>query len=139
LKYFDISIIFNLNCDNGFGNNVRRERRRDGGYVIDVRTGAVVVAGLSMPHSPRWYRGRRGLLDLGAGQFGRVDPGAGRFWSIAFCPGYLRGLTFVGDYAVVMLSKPRHDKTVRGASSLPGGGRSRSVASFDAGWGELSR
>jgi uncharacterized protein (TIGR03032 family) len=27
---------------------------------------------------------------------------------ITFCPGYLRGLTFHGDYAIATLSKPRH-------------------------------
>ena len=31
-----------------------------------------------------------------------------------FCPGYLRGLAFVGDYAVVGLSRPRDDKTFGG-------------------------
>lgn len=30
-----------------------RDRRTDGGVVIDVATGEVVCAGLSMPHSPR--------------------------------------------------------------------------------------
>ena len=30
------------------------------------------------------------------------------FQPVDFCPGYLRELTFVGDYAVVTLSKPRH-------------------------------
>ena len=91
-----------------------RDRRRDGGCVSDVQTAAVIVAGLSMPHSPRWYRGQLWVLNSGAGQFGRVDVNAGRFEPIAFCPGYLRGLTFVGDYAVVTLSKPRHDKTFGG-------------------------
>jgi uncharacterized protein (TIGR03032 family) len=43
-----------------------------------------------------------------------VEADVGRFQSIAFCPGFLRGLTFVGDYAVVTLSKPRHDKTFGG-------------------------
>lgn len=38
----------------------------------------------------------------------------GRFEPVAFCPGYLRGLAFVGDYAVVTLSKPRHDPTFGG-------------------------
>ena len=38
----------------------------------------------------------------------------GRFEPLAFCPGYLRGLAFVGDYAVVGLSRPRHDKTFGG-------------------------
>jgi uncharacterized protein (TIGR03032 family) len=33
---------------------------------------------------------------------------------LAFCPGYLRGLAFAGDYAVVGLSRPRHDKNFGG-------------------------
>ena len=33
---------------------------------------------------------------------------------MTFCPGYLRGLAFAGDYAVVGLSRPRHDKTFGG-------------------------
>ena len=33
---------------------------------------------------------------------------------MAFCPGYLRGLDFVGRFAVVGLSKPRHDTTFSG-------------------------
>jgi uncharacterized protein (TIGR03032 family) len=91
-----------------------RDRRRDGGVVLDVRTGGVVVAGLSMPHSPRLYRGRLWLLNSGTGFFGSADPGSGRFEPLAFCPGYLRGLAFAGDYAVVGLSRPRHDRTFAG-------------------------
>ena len=33
---------------------------------------------------------------------------------MTFCPGYARGLGFVGDYAVVALSKPRDNKTFSG-------------------------
>ncbi len=33
---------------------------------------------------------------------------------LAFCPGYLRGLAFHGDWAVVGLSRPRQDKTFSG-------------------------
>ena len=54
------------------------------------------------------------MLNSGTGEFGRVDLAAGRFEPIAFCPGYLRGLAFVGDYAIVSLSQPRHDKTFGG-------------------------
>jgi uncharacterized protein (TIGR03032 family) len=85
-----------------------RDRRRDGGCVIDVETNEVVVRGLSMPHSPRWYRNRLWLVNSGTGEFGTVDVATGRFEPIAFCPGYLRGLAFAGDCAVVTLSKPRH-------------------------------
>ncbi len=67
-----------------------------------------------MPHSPRWYRDQLWVLNSGAGEFGRVDMSSGKFESITFCPGYLRGLTFVGDYAVVTMSKPRRDRTFNG-------------------------
>jgi uncharacterized protein (TIGR03032 family) len=62
-----------------------------------------------MPHSPRWYRDRLWVLNSGTGYFGHIDFGLGQFVPMTFCPGYLRGLTFVGDYAVVGLSRPRHD------------------------------
>jgi uncharacterized protein (TIGR03032 family) len=91
-----------------------RNRRHDGGCVIDVVANSVVAEGLSMPHSPRWYREQLWVLNSGKGEFGRIDLGEGRFEPIAFCPGYLRGLAFVGDYAVVSLSQPRHDKTFAG-------------------------
>lgn len=91
-----------------------RSRRADGGCVIDVTTDAVMADGLSMPHSPRWYREQLWVLNSGKGEFGRVDLATGRFEPIAFCPGYLRGLTFAGGYAIVSLSQPRHDKTFGG-------------------------
>jgi len=89
-----------------------RERRRDGGCVADVRTNAVVLDGLSMPHSPRWHGGKLWLLDSGNGYLGRVE--AGRFERVAFCPGYARGLAFAGDFALVGLSRPRREGTFGG-------------------------
>jgi uncharacterized protein (TIGR03032 family) len=67
-----------------------------------------------MPHSPRVYQDQLWLLNSGTGFLGRVDRSAGRFEPVAFCPGYLRGLAFVGHYAVVGLSGPRHNKTFQG-------------------------
>jgi uncharacterized protein (TIGR03032 family) len=86
-----------------------RDRRDDGGCVIDVTNKEIVARGLSMPHSPRWHHGRLWLLNSGTGEIGHIDLDNGRFEPVAFCPGYLRGLAFVGDYAIVTLSKPRHD------------------------------
>jgi uncharacterized protein (TIGR03032 family) len=90
-----------------------RGRRADGGCVLSVPDGEVVASGLSMPHSPRWYRDRLWVLNSGQGEFGHIDLATGKFEPVAFCPGYLRGLSFVGDYAVVGLSKPR-DASFRG-------------------------
>jgi uncharacterized protein (TIGR03032 family) len=91
-----------------------RDRRRDGGCVLEVPSSQTVATGLSMPHSPRVYRGRLWLLNSGTGFLGEVDLANRAFVPLTFCPGYLRGLTFVGDYAVVGLSRPRHDKTFSG-------------------------
>ena len=80
--------------------------------MIDVASNEIVANGLSMPHSPRWYRNQLWLHNSGTGEFGTIDLNTGKFQPVAFCPGYLRGLAFVGDYAVVTLSKPRHSSSL---------------------------
>lgn len=91
-----------------------REHRGSGGLVIDIDDGAIVAQGLSMPHSPRWYADRLWVLNSGCGEFGYVDLESQKFVPVAFCPGYLRGLSFIGHYAIVGLSRPRHDNTFNG-------------------------
>lgn len=91
-----------------------REHRRDGGIVVDVASGEIVTSGLSMPHSPRWHDSRLWLLNAGSGEFGTLDPTTGAFTAIAFCPGYLRGLTFLGRYALLGASEPRENRTFGG-------------------------
>ena len=91
-----------------------REHRRDGGVVVDVASGEIAARGLSMPHSPRWHDGRLWLLNAGSGELGTVDPEDGRFEPVAFCPGFLRGLAFLGRHAIVGLSEPRENRTFGG-------------------------
>jgi uncharacterized protein (TIGR03032 family) len=91
-----------------------RDQRSDGGVVIDVRSNEIVCTGLSMPHSPRWHDGKLWLHNSGTGEFGFVDLAAGKFEAVTFCPGYLRGLDFLGDFAVAGLSMPRGNKTFSG-------------------------
>jgi uncharacterized protein (TIGR03032 family) len=91
-----------------------RERRADGGVLIDVASNEIVAGGLSMPHSPRWYQGRLWLCNSGSGEFGTVDLASGAFEPLTFCAGYLRGVAFHGDYALLGTSKPRHNKTFSG-------------------------
>lgn len=91
-----------------------RDHRVDGGVLLDVKRNAVLLTGLSMPHSPRLYGGRIWLHDSGSGHFGYADLEGRSFMAVAFCPGYLRGLAFARDFAVVGLSKPRDNKTFSG-------------------------
>jgi uncharacterized protein (TIGR03032 family) len=91
-----------------------RDHRENGGMVIDVRSDEVVCTDLSMPHSPRVYRDKLWLLEAGTGYFGYVDKKTQKFVRLTFCPGFLRGLTFIGDYAIVGLSKNRENRTFEG-------------------------
>ena len=91
-----------------------REHRRDGGIVMDVRSGEVVARGLSMPHSPRAVDGRLFVLNSGAGEFGTVDLASGRFEAVCFCPGYARGLAVHGRFAIIGLSACREQRTFSG-------------------------
>ncbi len=84
-----------------------RERRQDGGVVMDIEANEIIASGFSMPHSPRFYQGKLWLLNSGTGEFGYLDLPTGQFQPVAFCPGYMRGLAFWGNYAVVGLSQPR--------------------------------
>lgn len=91
-----------------------REHRHNGGCVLEVPSGEIITTGLSMPHSPRYYRNRLWVLNSGFGEFGYVDLDSGKFNPVTFCPGYLRGLAFHQDYAIVGLSKPRQNQTFSG-------------------------
>lgn len=91
-----------------------REHRQTGGVVVSVPDGEIVCSGLSMPHSPRWHQGKLWVLDSGHGQFGWVDLQTRAFVPLAFMPGYARGLSFVGDFAVIGLSKSRKVKSFEG-------------------------
>lgn len=91
-----------------------RGARADGGVVVDVRSDEIVLEGLSMPHSPHWHEGRLWLLESGTGWFGYADLERGRFERVAFCPGYARGLTFHGAFALIGLSQLRANRSFAG-------------------------
>jgi uncharacterized protein (TIGR03032 family) len=85
-----------------------RERRHEGGVLINVKTDAIVTDQLSMPHSPRIHGDRVLVLDSGRGQITSVDPKTGRKEDIAFAPGFLRGMALHNGHALVTVSKPRN-------------------------------
>ncbi|HEV2816099.1 MAG TPA: TIGR03032 family protein [Allosphingosinicella sp.] len=84
-----------------------RDRRHEGGVLIDVRADRIVTDQLSMPHSPRVAADGVYLLDSGRGMLARVDPASGARTDIAFCPGFLRGLALHNGHAIATVSLPR--------------------------------
>jgi len=91
-----------------------RINKRDGGILIDIDRQEIVARGLSMPHSPRWYRDRLWLLNSGTGGFGWIDLPSGRYVPIAELPGFTRGLSFAGPYAFIGLSQVRESAVFSG-------------------------
>ncbi|WP_176086377.1 TIGR03032 family protein [Martelella sp. HB161492] len=91
-----------------------RNQRRDGGVIVDIETDEIVAEGLSMPHSPRLHDGALWFLDSGNGYLTRLDLQSRKKDRIAFCPGFLRGLSFYNGHAVVGLSLARREGVFSG-------------------------
>ncbi|MES2942550.1 MAG: TIGR03032 family protein [Pseudomonadota bacterium] len=92
-------------CGHGDAPTGWRDHRSGGGVMLHIPSNSIVATGLSMPHSPRWHQGKLWLLNSGTGELGFIEDG--RFVALCFLPGFARGLAFVGNTAVVGLSKLR--------------------------------
>lgn len=84
-----------------------RERKADGGILMNVPEGEILLRGLSMPHSPRWHQGAVFFLNSGTGELCRYSPGASSWDVVCRLPAFLRGLCCVGNCALVGLSTIR--------------------------------
>ena len=91
-----------------------RANKRNGGVLVEVPSGTVLARGLSMPHSPRWHRGKLWLLESGTGTLGTVALAAGRYEPRGELPGFTRGLDCHGGLAFVGLSQVRESAVFSG-------------------------
>ncbi len=96
-----------------------RGKWRDGegfnGTLMDVQRNEILVAGLAMPHSPRWYRGKVYYCHSGLGQLCCYDPASGENRVLAEVPGFTRGMDFHGPILVMGLSRVRQTDVSRPA------------------------
>lgn len=79
---------------------------RNSGVIVDVKAGAVLSRGLTLPCSPRLHDGRLYVANAGTGELLRVDRRTGLTKRVVVLPGLARGLAFVADRAVVGCSVP---------------------------------
>lgn len=82
-----------------------KKRARNGGCVFDIRSGEVVIHGLSLPHAPRMLSRVLWLLNSGAGYFGYVDLARGLFEPVVLAPGFMTDFQVHGDFAIIALSR----------------------------------
>ncbi len=86
-----------------------RENKVNGGILIDVASHEVLLRGLSMPHSPRWYDNQLWILESGQGSIVIADL-EGQTWQTVFT----RGIDFIGPLAFIGLSQVRESATFSG-------------------------
>lgn len=108
-----------------------RANKANGGLLMDIASNEILLRGLSMPHSPRWYNHQLYLLESGQGSLAVVDrlaspqskvqsPQSGlstqdyRLRTITQLPGFTRGLDFYGPLAFIGLSQVRESATFSG-------------------------
>jgi uncharacterized protein (TIGR03032 family) len=97
-------------CETDERNDWRKEDRFTSGVLIDIPNRQIVGRGLCMPHSPRRYHGKWWLCNSGHGSLSQFDSATGECREVSSLPGFTRGLCFVGNHALVGLSKirPKH-------------------------------
>lgn len=81
---------------------------------MDVASNEILLRGLSMPHSPRWYQDKLYFLESGEGSLARYDARLRTWITIAQLPGFTRGLDFWGPLAFIGLSQVRESAVFSG-------------------------
>ncbi len=84
-----------------------RNNKASGGILMDIESNEILLQGLSMPHSPRWYGDRLWVLESGRGSLAYLDPETQKLITVAEVPGFTRGLDFFGHLAFIGLSQIR--------------------------------
>lgn len=80
----------------------------DGGILIDVKSGKVILSKLNMPHSPRMYRGHLYFLTSGDGKLNRYNIKTSVLETVLTMPYFVRGLLIYRQYAFIGISTPRY-------------------------------
>ncbi|PWI33304.1 TIGR03032 family protein [Vibrio albus] len=93
----------------------REKTGKFNGTLMDVQSNTILVDGLSMPHSPRWYRDRVYFCNSGQGELCSYEPQSNKTEVLAELPGFTRGMDFYGPIVFVGLSKVRESNVKRPA------------------------
>jgi uncharacterized protein (TIGR03032 family) len=91
-----------------------RENKKSGGVLMDLAHNQVLLRGLSMPHSPRWYQQKLWLLESGEGSLAMVDREGQTWQTVTKLPGFTRGIDFIGPLAFIGLSQVRESAVFSG-------------------------
>ena len=88
-----------------------RDDKLTAGCIIDVDSSEFVAKDLAMPHSPRMFNGQLYVLLSATGELIKVDINTGSYDVISTHPGFVRGMTLIGEHLFVGLSRLRKTHT----------------------------
>lgn len=91
-----------------------RDDKLEGGVLLDISSGEVVLSGLPMPHSPRVVDGELYILLGATGELAVVDVEEGSYEVLQPVPGFARGMAHWGEYLFVGFSKIREGRLFEG-------------------------
>jgi uncharacterized protein (TIGR03032 family) len=94
-----------------------RNKKTNGGVIIDVDSGEIVLNNLAMPHTPRIINDALYVLLSASGELIRVDINSGKFDIIKKFGGYVRGMAYYKGFLFVAYSKIREKSSA--FSDLP--------------------
>lgn len=88
-----------------------REVVTTGGIVMDVESNEIIATNIPMPHSPRIFDGELYLLLSATGELVKLDIKTGKYDVVTQLNGFVRGLSKIGDYAFIGLSRLRKNSS----------------------------
>jgi len=101
-----ISALGSTNTRQGWRDNITA-----GGIIIDLESDEIIAQGLAMPHSPRLVNGKLYCLLSAVEKLVEINPQDGKVTEVTHIPGFVRGMTIVGDYAFIATSKLRQNSS----------------------------
>ena len=93
-----------------------RKERTPVGRLMDIEGDRILVEGLLMPHSPRWWQNHVYYCNSGHGTLCRIDPESGAHEDLLTLPGFTRGMAFHGPLMFLGTSRSRRSTA---AAQLP--------------------
>lgn len=88
-----------------------RETITTGGIIMDVASNEIVADGLPMPHTPRLWNGELFVLLSAAQKLVKIDTKTGKYDDVAHIPGFVRGMSRIGNLVFVTTSKLRQNSS----------------------------
>jgi uncharacterized protein (TIGR03032 family) len=88
-----------------------RKNKLNTGVLMEVPSGEIILTGLSMPHSPRFYKDELYLLESGTGSLVKVNLAENSRELVVSFDCFIRGLSFHEHYAIIGKSQIRETST----------------------------